>query len=104
MPTTLRRTVDVVGALCAVALVAGVLYFANEGVRARVPVEINDRKALYLYTSVNGTNLDSIYAPAMPPKPIASDIKTPDGPDQAHAAAEPDNAPEHDTAPAAPKR
>lgn len=33
-------------------------------IRARVPVSINDAKALSLYNAVNGTHLESIYAPA----------------------------------------
>jgi hypothetical protein len=33
-------------------------------VRARVPVSINDAKAISLYNAINGTHLDSIYAPA----------------------------------------
>jgi hypothetical protein len=37
-------------------------------IRARVPVVINDRKALEMYNTVNGTSLDSIYAPPPPVK------------------------------------
>lgn len=44
-------------------------------IRARVPVAINDRKALDLYNAVNGTNLDSIYAPAPPPRAPAAEDK-----------------------------
>lgn len=42
--------------------VAGFWYNPYQGiVRARVPIQISDRKALELYNTVNGTRLDSIY-------------------------------------------
>ncbi len=47
-------------------------------IRARVPVAINDRKALELYNAINGTALDSIYAPAMPASTFPADAEKPE--------------------------
>ena len=67
-------------------------------VRARVPVAINDRRALEMYNQINNTRLDSIYAPARSPK--AALAQTP-APAPTVAAAPPP--PEPDLDPTKPK-